>query len=348
MATAQEGSVQPAPPPQPEVQSNPATTTTNPASAETIPATPVRRKKKILLPPVPPPDTTVRTVIPAADNPFEIGTAVRQTSTTTIPTDSSSLAGRPVVAGSDNPFEISNASPSQSPLPTKPQTERASPVTTDKAPSNAFVFGVILGMLVLLSIAVSFNRFILRNLYMAFLNEASFRQALKDRASFGRAPFAMLYVFFLVNAGIFVYLLTMHWGVPGPKMPRLLWLEYCILGVSGIFLLKLAVIGFIGYVFPVSKECSSYQFLMTIFGIILGLLLVPVNIFLAFVQSETGSWLIILSLILIVVLYIFRAFRSLVIATRLLTFHKLHFLLYLCTVEVAPLIILTRLIYQNI
>lgn len=343
--TAQEGTAPSTPTSSPELQSNTTPATTGSANTETLQVAPVR-KKKVIPPPPPPAETVLQVSAPTGNNPFDIGLSVRQASGSNILPDSTTVTGRPNITGTGNPFDIgSSGAPQQSqPVPKPDPVAKAD----KKMPSNSFVFGIILGMLLLLSIAVSLNRFILRNLYQAFLNDASFRQALKDRVSFGWSPFIMLYILFLVNAGIFVYLLTMHNGISTIKVPRLVWLEYCILGVSAVFLLKLAVLSYIGYVFPVAKESSSYRFLMIIFGIILGLFLVPVNIFLAFSQEATGDWLIILSLILIAALYIFRSFRSLVIATRFLAFHKLHFLLYLCTVEVAPLIILTKLIYQNI
>lgn len=345
--TAQEGTAPSTPTPSPELQSNTTPATTGAANTETLQVAPVRKRKVVQPALSPPPVETVQQVTaPSGNNPFDIGLTARQSSGSNIPQDSTTVTGRPNITGDGNPFDISSSGVPQQ-LQSVPKPDPVAKADK-KMPSNAFVFGIILGMLVLLSIAVSLNRFILRNLYQAFLNDASFRQALKDRVSFGWAPFIMLYILFLVNAGIFVYLLTTHSGMSTIKVSRLVWLEYCVLGVSAIFLLKLAVMSYIGFVFPVAKESSSYRFLMIIFGIILGLFLVPVNIFLAFSQEATGDWLIILSLILIAALYIFRSFRSLVIATRFLTFHKLHFLLYLCTVEVAPLIILTKLIYQNI
>ena len=46
--------------------------------------------------------------------------------------------------------------------------------------------------------------------------------------------------------------------------------------------------------------------------------------------------------------YIFRSLRGLFVAGRFLAFHKFHFLLYICTVEIAPVLILIKLIFKQL
>jgi hypothetical protein len=46
-------------------------------------------------------------------------------------------------------------------------------------------------------------------------------------------------------------------------------------------------------------------------------------------------------------IYLFRSLRGLFVGARFLAFHKLHFLLYLCAVEIAPVAIAIKWILTN-
>ncbi len=345
---AQEGTA-PVEPPPPDPTASPAPSDITPVDTSPGPvlAPPVRRKPKPMPVPPPPPADTVRTALPAGNNPFDIRGGSHASAALLSP-DTHATPARSAPLRPGNPFDL-DASGADAVGPEKrPLTPVQPSVVAEKPSSNAFVFGLILGMLALLSAAVSLNRYVLRHIYRAFINESDFRQALKDKASLGWTPFLILYFFFFVSAGIFLYLLLNHFGLTGSALYKGQWVALCILGVAAVFSLKHLVVAYTGFVFPVGKESSSYHFLIVVFGIILGLVLVPVNIFLAFVPADAGKLLIWLGLALTGGLYIFRTFRALMIASRFLTFHKLHFLLYLCAVELGPLMIVTKLIYQHI
>jgi len=111
-----------------------------------------------------------------------------------------------------------------------------------------------------------------------------------------------------------------------------------------LFTCKHLALNIISNVLPISKDIKQYSFTIVIFGIILGLLLIPANVLIAFGSPGMTKILIYGSLTSILLLYLFRILRSLFIASRYITLHKFHFFMYLCTVEIAPLAVLVKAI----
>ena len=75
--------------------------------------------------------------------------------------------------------------------------------------------------------------------------------------------------------------------------------------------------------------------------------MVPANILIAYAPQTMTSSLVYAAIGLVGLVYLFRSLRGLFIANRFLLFHKFHFLLYICTVEIAPIIIFLKLLQTN-
>jgi hypothetical protein len=75
-----------------------------------------------------------------------------------------------------------------------------------------------------------------------------------------------------------------------------------------------------------------------------GLALTPLNIFMAYSPTGLSSIFMYLAIAAIFVIFILRALRGLFVGASYLSTHPFHFLLYLCTAEIAPLAVLAKLV----
>ncbi|NJN77358.1 MAG: DUF4271 domain-containing protein [Saprospiraceae bacterium] len=98
------------------------------------------------------------------------------------------------------------------------------------------------------------------------------------------------------------------------------------------------------YIFPFSKEMNLYNFMIAIFNFVMGIVLLPIIIFVAFTSSNTHTPLLYFALSVVLIIYLFRMIRSLLIVNKYLIHNKFHFFMYLCTVEIAPILILLKLV----
>ena len=208
-----------------------------------------------------------------------------------------------------------------------------------------FVFSITIFSLILLTFIISLFRSLLLKVYRGVINENILNQIFRDRDSIGPLPYWVLYAIFFINGGFFIFLVAHHFNrMPWVTDPYYLQLIKCIGVVTCLLLLKHLVLSIISYVFPVTKEMDLYNFMILAFNIILGVGLVPINLLTAYSPEKITPIIIIVVLTVVGLYYLFRHLRGVMIANNYLVFHKFHFLLYICTVEIAPVMVLLKLI----
>lgn len=249
---------------------------------------------------------------------------------------------------SDNPFDIATQPIQKTvsvPSPSAGPTDKKS--TIDKAiASKNHLFWIFFLVLAFFTTVVSISRKRLEQSYRAFLNDNFLRQLHRvNQGSFSLSYF-LLYLSFFLNAGIFIYLAANYFGANLPQ--RFGWIFLICLGVAIAFLLKHLLLFFIQSVFPISKEIKLYSFSIMVFSIILGIALLPINILAAFAPEGVMKTAIWGGLGAILAIYLFRSLRGLSIASRYMMLHSFHFLLYLCAVEILPIVVLLKLILLRI
>lgn len=179
--------------------------------------------------------------------------------------------------------------------------------------------------------------------YRAFQNDNMLSQLQREREGGGGLPYYLFYALFMVNAGLFLYLISRYFGFPVHPNSWVA-LGYCAAAVVALFLGKHLLLGILSYIFPIDKEVRLYNFTIIIFSIMLGVFFMAANMLIAYSPEHFTKYIIYVSFAFIAALYLFRALRGLFIGNRFLAFNKFHFLLYICTVEIAPVLVLARLI----
>lgn len=205
-----------------------------------------------------------------------------------------------------------------------------------------FRFSLTLAMLVFLAVSLSIYRAQLIRAYQAFTNENVLRMLHREKGTVAYVPYYVLYSLFLFNLGVYIYLLMRYYNLT-PENSNISLLMMTTGIATGLFFLKHFVIKFLGWVFPIQKEASIYSMTITIFGIILSILLFVANVTIAYAPPQIIPTVIYLSFIIIGIVYFFRSIRGLSIASKFLNHNKFHFFIYLCAVEIAPVMILWKL-----
>ncbi|MFZ4544403.1 MAG: DUF4271 domain-containing protein [Saprospiraceae bacterium] len=271
-------------------------------------------------------------------NPFDLGRPEP------IVSDSTTIATKPT-SSIGNPFELSSDG-SVATTPEAPTIVEKIPVLLPASQiekPQQFLFVIILAVLFLLTVLVSVSRSLIKKIYQAFFNDIVLKSLYREKGSLNTSIYLSLYGMFIINLGIFIYLLLRHYGllIRNSDMTTLLW---CILGVFSLIVAKHIVLAILSLVFPISKEIDIYSFVILIFGILTGLVLAPANVFLAYADPEFAKLIIFGTLIFILLFYTVLSLRSLFLARNYITVHFFHFLLYLCAIEVVPLLLLYKFI----
>jgi Domain of unknown function (DUF4271) len=251
---------------------------------------------------------------------------------------------------SQNPFDIlrGEAAIDNNVGTAQNKTSSASSLLDKETYSKNFIFWVFLVVLILMAFIVAGGRSAIRTAYQAVTSDNALRQIYKEPMGWGSIGYLSLYVMFWINTGIFAFLLMSYYRMKSPfGFGQFGTFMACVAGVSILIILKHAVLYLVAKVFPIEKEVRTYNFIIMTVGIILGLTLMPINIFVAYSDPKLSFAFVYLGIATIALAYLVRSLRSLPLAAPFLIDNRFHFLLYLCTVEIAPLLVLSKIVMGN-
>lgn len=280
-------------------------------------------------------------------NPFEIKSRLKapvETENESGETDQS--------ADNSNPFEIKRAqntgSAAAPAIVKKSKKRKRKNRDADKKARQSFLFTVLIGLVIFIAILFTMLREYFWKVYDAFRNDNLLNQLQREQGFLPNTPYLFWYSLFFITSGIFIFLF-LDYSNNLPFDGYWLNLYACIGSVLAFFLFKHFLLSIIKWLFPIKKEISVYNFSIVIFNIIIGLILVPFVVFIAYGPSDLIKTLFYITTGLVFITLVFRQLRGLFISGKYLILNKFHFLLYLCTVEIAPVIVLIKLIllYQE-
>lgn len=203
-------------------------------------------------------------------------------------------------------------------------------------------FIIYVFLFLLAAVAINFNRAYPMSLIKATYNQNQLRILFKDAFKGNHLMiFGILYFLFIINAGIFLYHSFNIFHIAPMS------LLFAIGIVWLVYLVRHLVLLVLGAVFPLTKETVFFSYTIGIHNLTLGLALMMINIILSFVDPETGKMLIFSGLSITISLYLLRQARGLLNNISTILGHKFHFILYLCTVEIAPWMLLSGILLNK-
>ena len=179
------------------------------------------------------------------------------------------------------------------------------------------------------------------NMFRVFFNTSLRQGQLTDQLLQARLSSMLFNLFFVFSTGFFIYQFLQFSGVISPGVDaRILLMITAALTVmySG----KYIVLKFTGWLSGFSKEAETYVFIVFLVNKILGIVLLPLSFVLAFSSNKIATVVAVLSLMVILVLFLLRFFRSYGILQHRVQVNRFHFFLYIIGVEILPLLLIYR------
>lgn len=206
------------------------------------------------------------------------------------------------------------------------------------------VFYTIVALLILFAIIKNAFRRYLSDLFSSYFRTTVRQRQIKEQLLQSPLPSMFFNVFFIFSTAIFVALLFQHFGL-GNEAPFWMLAAYCAAGLIVIYAGKYLALKFFGWVFQLSEVTETYIFVVFSTNKILGVLLLPLTIVLAFGLGMVGATAATLGLVVIGGLFAYRYFLSYVSVNHLISINIFHFLLYLAAFEVLPLLLINKLLF---
>ncbi|WP_437920615.1 DUF4271 domain-containing protein [Sphingobacterium sp. LRF_L2] len=174
----------------------------------------------------------------------------------------------------------------------------------------------------------------------AYFNERTLQQVSKEDNMLTSWPYVFLYLIFSLALGLFILVAQSAFV----QFDVLNWKNYfqTTLFVSFLFILKILLIRFISFVFEIGRLVREYVTVLYLVYFNSMLFLMPFLLGVTLVPTKYFNFLLILFSVVVSILFIYRFLRT---AFRLfgnLKFSVFYLILYLCALEVAPILILVK------
>ena len=197
----------------------------------------------------------------------------------------------------------------------------------------------ILGLLAI-AIAKYLNALRFSHYMWAVVNSKYLKIYAKD-LKFTDSFSSLLFFNLCVSASVFLYLCYSIFILP--KAFEIIPFLYLMLLVSGVVIIKILLERFIGYIFDITGVIDSYLFQK--FSIInyMGFILCMANVLLLFTELHPKI-ITITSIVLIFLIYSIGCITSFKTHQKIIIPNFFYFLLYLCALEIAPYILLYKVV----
>lgn len=205
-------------------------------------------------------------------------------------------------------------------------------------------FYLLLGICLILGVVMYANPRYFENLFKAFINPSQ-STAAKEQIEIAVAPNAMMNVLFILVAGIYVfYVFNLNKLGLHNKQYKAYSIFYFVAGIALMYFVKYIVLVFSGWVFKIKHISEQYTFNVFFINKLIGVLLLPIVIMLAFAEVAFLKPLIIISCCLIAILFFYRYILSYRIFGVFFQYSWFHFFTYLCASEILPMAVLLKML----
>lgn len=159
----------------------------------------------------------------------------------------------------------------------------------------------------------------------------------------------VLSLVFLITSSLFIYQTDVYFNwintPPGSAGVVFSKIFACVLS---FIIVKALVIRSIGFVFELEQESFMHVFTIFLFNEVIGLFIFPLVVFTQFSHSALSTAFLYITIAFFAFMYIYKLLRLMVFGQNNLQISKIHLFLYLCTLEILPLIVTIKLFVSGI
>ena len=179
-----------------------------------------------------------------------------------------------------------------------------------------------------------------RNLFLFFFQTSLRQQQIREQLLQNNLASLFINLLFFISTGLYISLLIKYKNWASVSYG---WLAlFCAVILILVYLGKYLFLLFAGWVFNTKEAAGSYIFLVFMVNKMMGILLIPFLLILSFANATVVDVGITVSIGLIGLLYLYRYLVSFSAIRNKLKVNALHFFLYLCAVEVLPLLLIYK------
>lgn len=181
------------------------------------------------------------------------------------------------------------------------------------------------------------------DLFRVFFRTTMKQRQIREQLMQTPLPSLAFNLFFIASAGLYIDFILFHFEFRPVENFWLLYL-YCCIGLTAIYVGKFIGLKICGWLFNMRQAADSYIFIVFIINKVIGIFLLPFLVLLAFSAEPIRSIGMTLSWCGIGMLLLYRFILGYSAVRNEVRFNLFHFFLYICAFEIAPLLLIYRLL----
>ena len=219
----------------------------------------------------------------------------------------------------------------------------AEPFEIHQPESKDSFFYLIVGILFYFALVRIFFEKYFNNLMTLFFRVSLRQQQIREQVLQTPLPSLLLNILFIITGGLYACFL-LHYSPVGANIR--FWVLYlnCMMLLAAIYLIKFLVLKFGGWVFSISRATDTYIFIVFLVNKMLGIFLLPFLILITFSGDDARQVFITISLAMVFVLWMYRVLAAYRPVRNEIKLTPFHFFLYLCAFEIAPLLLIYKVL----
>lgn len=238
-------------------------------------------------------------------------------------------------------------------LPVERAGTVAKPLKRDAYPETGFLrhsedwrFFAAALLVIFFGLAKTLFRKIYDQLVILMFRTTVRSRQIKEQLEHTTIPSMTFNLLFVCSASLLVMVMVLHYGRLVSINYFLLWL-LCAGGVAGVYLVKYCWLKMAGWIFNVREAADTYLFFVFFLNKILGIILIPLVVLLLLASSQVTGYLLIIGYFLVGLVMLYRYYLSYGAAQKAIKASPFHFLLYICAVEITPVLLIYRVLLNS-
>ncbi|MCP4550595.1 MAG: DUF4271 domain-containing protein [Bacteroidetes bacterium] len=216
------------------------------------------------------------------------------------------------------------------------------PTTIPTTVNIDWITGLILLAFTLLAlIRLLFNKS-LPKLFKAFRTRNYANQIIRDGNPFRKQANLLAVLIYFLSFPLLLYFTINYYTPSNIPIPEGINLFGLLVSFSAIYwLLKVLILKIIGHFFNTQKASFEVLINIFIFNLVASIIILPFLTLYLYTQEDLFLFM---SIVILLISYLQRLLRELIIGFSYTIFSVLHLFLYLCTLEIIPIVIIAKVV----
>ena len=209
--------------------------------------------------------------------------------------------------------------------------------------SNDGIFYFIVSLVLYIALMRLFFYKYMSTMFTLFFRATLRQQQLREQLLQAPLPALLMNIFFVISLATYCSFLAMHFRLPFADS---FWqtLLYAIAVIACIYIVKYIFLNIVGWIFGITNVTDTYIFIVFLINKMIGIFLLPVIAMLAFPTPGLFPVMLTISYILIGGMLFYRFIISYRPVRSEIKLNRLHFFIYLCAFEIAPLLLIYKVL----